>query len=136
MSEGQMDDRSRDLILAAEISGLIHDLGKLHPEFALEKMNGGLGSNQKKKRFSEPTKKCHQKEAHGAILEEGRAFPKAGEEEWLQKIKQHEGWAQVLRLSEDWIKPKTIQANGLGDPLRQHHAGNDFPLDPVHYTHL
>ena len=48
MSEGQMDARYRDLILAAEISGLIHDLGKLHPEFALEKMSGSLGSNQKK----------------------------------------------------------------------------------------
>lgn len=131
MSEGQMDARYRDLILAAEISGLIHDLGKLHPEFALEKMSGSLGSNQKKKRFDEPTKKCHQREAHGAILEEGRAFPKAGDEDWLQKIKQHEGWAQVLRLSEDWIKPKTIQAHGLGDPLRQHHATSKFPPDQL-----
>ena len=130
MTEMKMDQRSRDLILAAEISGLIHDTGKAREEFAEEKM-GNLGSSQKKKRFGEPTKKCHQKEAHGAILEEGRAFPKAGEDDWLQQIKKHEKWAEALRLHEDWIKAKTIQGHGLGDPLRQHHASDDFPLDQL-----
>ncbi len=131
MSEGQMDARHRDLILAAEISGLIHDTGKAREEFPQEKLSGGLGSKQKKKKFDEPAKKCHQREAHGAILEEGRAYPPADEEIWLKKIKQHEDWAEVLRLPEKWIKAKTIQAHGLGDPLRQHHATGNFPHDQL-----
>ncbi|MFZ4791642.1 MAG: hypothetical protein ACOYMW_12280 [Candidatus Competibacteraceae bacterium] len=121
MSEGQMDARHRDLILAAEISGVLHDLGKLWPEFAHEKSKGGES-------LIKNVENALQYDAHGAILEENaRAYPPVGEETWLQQIKQHEGWAQVLRLSEDWIKADTIQAHGLGDPLRQHHAGNEFP---------
>ncbi len=77
MTEAHMDERSRDLILAAEISSLIHDLGKIRGEFAQEKMSGGLSSNQRKKKFDEPARKCHQREAHGAILEEGRPYPPA-----------------------------------------------------------
>ena len=119
MSEGLMDARSRDLILAAEISGLIHDLGKLWPEFAAEGMKGG-------ENLSDKVKKLGISAAHGAILEEGRAYPPIGAETWLQQIKQHEGWAQVLRLPEYWIKTGTIQAHGLGDPLRQHHATGKF----------
>ena len=129
MTDLKMDERARNLILAAEISGLIHDTGKAREEFPQEKLSGRLGSNQRKKKFDEPTKKCHQREAHGAILEEGRAYPPVDEEIWLKKIKQHEGWAEALQLPENWIKAKTIQAHGLGDPLRQHHATGSFPLD-------
>ncbi|MBZ4195046.1 MAG: hypothetical protein LAE24_12205 [Candidatus Contendobacter sp.] len=121
MSEEQMDARHRDLILAAEISGVLHDLGKLHPEFAREKSKDGES-------LIKNVQNALQYDAHGAILEEdARAYPPVSEETWLQQIKQHEGWAQVLRLSEDWIKAGTIQAHGLGDPLRQHHAGRRFP---------
>lgn len=132
MTEAHMDERDRDLILAAEISGLIHDLGKIRGEFAQEKMSGGLSSNQRKKKFDEPARKCHQREAHGAILEEGRPYPPADEKnEWLKQIKDHDGWKNVLRIPEQWIQPGTMQAHGLGDPLRQHHAKNGFPIDQL-----
>lgn len=124
MTEMKMDERSRDLILAAEISGLIHDTGKTREEFAAEGMKGG-------KNLSDKVSKLGISAAHGAILETGRAYPLADEDDWLQPIKQHDGWAQVLRIPEDWIKPNTLQAHGLGDPLRQHHATNKFPLDQL-----
>lgn len=117
MTERRIDDRCRDLILAAEISGLLHDLGKLWPEFAREKMGEvdyraaaqALGFN----------------DAHGTILENQRIYPPANEEQWLAQVKCHSGWAQALALPDDWVAPDTRQARGLGDPLRQHHATRD-----------
>ena len=125
MSKGQMDARSRDLILAAEISGLLHDLGKLRPEFASEKM----GEVNYRDRATE----LGFSDAHGAILEDPRIYPPAGQEPWLALLKQHDGWAQALCIPEEWSKPNTPtpQARGLGDPLRQHHANNKFPTDQL-----
>lgn len=127
MTNPLMDKQSRDLILATEIMGLLHDLGKLHPEFAQEKSREG------KSRIRD-VKGAIQTDAHGAILEEEdkRAYPEPVQEEnsstdWLQQIKQHDGWAKILKLPQDWIKPKTVQAFGLGDALRQHHAKGSFP---------
>ncbi len=117
MIEPRMDERSRDLILAAEISGVLHDLGKIWLEFAREKM-GEVD-------YREAAQALGFNDAHGAILEDPRLYPPAGEESWLQQIKQHSGWAQVLALPNAWIVLDTCQARGLGDPLRQHHATRD-----------
>ena len=117
MSKGLMDERSRNLILAAEIIGLIHDLGKLWPEFAREKMGEVT--------YRDAANELGFGDAHGAILEDCRIYPPAGEESWLAALKQHEGWARVLALPDDWVTPNTCQARGLGDPLRQHHAIHD-----------
>ncbi|KHD08155.1 hypothetical protein PN36_14865 [Candidatus Thiomargarita nelsonii] len=120
MLEELMDEKSRDLILAAEITGLLHDLGKLRAEFAEEKSRDG------KSRLKN-VKNAIQTDAHGAILEEDkRAYPEKGKDDWLQQLKNHEGWAEVLKLPETWIKSKTVQALGLGDALRQHHATGKF----------
>ncbi|MEN8220790.1 MAG: hypothetical protein ABFS56_31445 [Pseudomonadota bacterium] len=114
-----MDKKSRDLILAAEITGLLHDLGKLRAEFAEEKSESG--------KHQDNAKDIHISEAHGAILEEpGRAYPETGKDSWLQQIKKHDGWAEILKLPETWVKSKTVQAFGLGDALRQHHATGKF----------
>ena len=120
MTERRIDDRGRDLILATEISGLLHDTGKLREEFATEGMTGG-------KNRSDEVKKLGISAAHGAILEEGRAYPPTAQDDWLQGLKHHAGWAHVLRLPEEWISTGAIQASGLGDPLRQHHATSKFP---------
>jgi len=120
MIEELMDKKSRDLILAAEITALLHDLGKLRAEFAEEKSESG--------KHQDNAKGIHITEAHGAILEEpGRAYPETGKEPWLQQLKNHEEWAKVLKLPETWIKSKTVQAFGLGDAMRQHHATAKFP---------
>lgn len=116
----KMELTHRNLILAAELQGFIHDLGKLRPEFAREKSKGGES-------LIKNIPNALQYDAHGAILEEARAYPPTGEDDWLKEIKEHPGWAAALRLPEDWIQPGTVQAHGLGDALRQHHANNDFP---------
>lgn len=117
MTETKMDERSRDLILAAEISGLIHDLGKVWPEFAREKMGEAD--------YREAANQLGFGDAHGAILEDKRIYPPASKKSWLVGLKQHKEWAQVLALPDDWITSNTCQARGLGDPLRQHHAIHD-----------
>lgn len=117
MTEMNMDPHSRDLILAAEISGLIHDLGKIWLEFARDKM-GEVD-------YRDRAKELGFSDAHGAILEEQRIYPPAGEEPWLQHLKHHAGWTQALAIPADWTTPETCQARGLGDPLRQHHATQD-----------
>ncbi len=114
MTELKMDEQSRNLILAAEISGLVHDLGKLHPEFAREKM--GEVDNR------DDAQELGFNDAHGAILEDRRLYPPANEEQWLAQIKCHPEWAQTLTLPNDWVAPNICQARGLGDPLRQHHS--------------
>ncbi len=118
-----MDERSRNLILAAEISGLLHDLGKLREEFASEKMGEAD--------YRDQARELGFNDAHGAILEDPRIYPPAGEEPWLALLKQHDGWAQKLCIPEEWSKPNTPQARGLGDPLRQHHANSKFPTDQL-----
>ena len=114
MTEAHMDERDRDLILAAEISGLIHDLGKIWFEFAREKMGAVV--------YRDAATALGFGDAHGAILENQRPYPLVNEEAWLAQIKCHLGWAQTLTLPDDWVAPNTCQARGLGDPLRQHHA--------------
>ena len=117
----KMELTHRNLILAAELQGFIHDLGKLRPEFAWEKSREGES-------LINNVSNALQYDAHGAILEEARAYPPPGEDDWLKEIKEHPGWAAALRLPEDWIQPDTVQACGLGDALRQHHAnGKDEP---------
>ena len=108
MTELKMDEQSRNLILAAEISGLLHDLGKLWLEFAREKM--GEVDNRR------DAQALGFNDAHGAILEDRRLYPPANEEQWLAQIKCHPEWAQTLRLPDDWVAPDTCQARGLGDP--------------------
>jgi hypothetical protein len=120
------------LILAAEIAGYLHDLGKLHPGFADEKLvpkndlRWPEDNNRPSTGISEP---------HGRICEDGRVYPSASELEEnngilrtiLDSLKNDHGWKEVLALPSEWIKKGTIQASGLADPLRQHHAGNKFP---------
>ncbi len=124
-----MDDKARDLILAAEISGLLHDLGKLRPEFAKEGMDGDGCVN-----LTDSVKAYGIGAAHGAILEDWRAYPESNTEAWLQDIKYHAGWAKCLEIPSSWIADKTVQAHGLGDALRQHHANPK--LDEGRFTLL
>lgn len=123
-----MDDKARNLILAAEITGLLHDLGKLRFEFACETC--------KPQAYDWDEDACqamtHINSVHGAILEEGRAYPPQKEEGWLQQIKSHPGWAGTLSIPDEWLQssnpanPVSIQAKGLGDPLCEHHGNNSF----------
>lgn len=123
-----MEEYARKLILAGEISGFLHDLGKLHPGFPGENLKGGINlSNLVKERTGIGA-------AHGAILEPGRVYPDTGEladhpelSECLERLLNHPAWAEVLRLPEEWTQPGTVQVTGLGAPLRQHHAANDWP---------
>lgn len=124
-----MNNKARDLILAAEISGLLHDLGKLRPEFAKEGMTGDGCAN-----FTNSVKAYGIGAAHGAILEDWRAYPESNTETWLGDIKNHVGWAECLEIPSSWITGNTVQAHGLGDALRQHHANPK--LDEGHFTLL
>ena len=133
---GTLDQSSRDLILAAEIAGFLHDLGKLHPGFATEMLKGGTN-------LSDVAEKATGiKSGHGAILEEGRLYPDAGElasnaalAKVLTRLRTDSAWANVLALPEPWLKAGSIQASGLGAPLRQHHVkgnkDNKFPSDEL-----
>jgi hypothetical protein len=129
-----MDSKHRDLILAAEISGMLHDLGKLRAEFAEEFLEPPvpLSKEEKdklkedKKGFVESTKISN---LHGAVLENPRAYPQQDSDSWLNDVKAHAGWASVMRIPEGWANEKVVQAHGLGDALRQHHANNNFPVE-------
>ena len=128
------NEQTQRLILAAEIAGLLHDLGKLHPGFAGEWVGplGNLGNEAKDK--------AGIKEAHGAILEEGRLYPLADELKKtpelttvLAGLLDDPAWAKALEVPADWLKPGAVQASGLGAALRQHHATNDFPKDQLSF---
>lgn len=119
MTVGAMNGQARDLVLACEVAGLLHDLGKLRPEFAQESAREGA--------WRTPQPELGIRLAHGAILEPGRPYPPAGEAPWLALLRAHPGWAGVLRLPEGLAAPGTVQAEGLGMALRQHHASSQFP---------
>jgi len=120
-------EAGRNLLLAGEIAALLHDLGKLHPGFAAEKLTPKqLQTNERK---DHPISECH-----GRILENDRCYPSDEElaefpeaQKLFALLKSDAGWAQCLHLSETLAHPKTIQANGLGVALRQHHATGHFP---------
>lgn len=123
-----LDKKARDLILAAEIAGFLHDLGKLHPGFATEMLEGG-------ENLSDAARNATGIDAaHGAILEAGRIYPEASElasnavlAQVLAQLHTEPAWQKVLALPEAWAKSGTVQATGLGAPLRQHHAKAAFP---------
>ena len=121
-----LDNGARRLILACEIAGYLHDLGKLHPGFAGEKLDGGNAYPEAKDRPSTGIG-----ESHGRILEEGRVYPDAGElaaapalGALLACLRESPFWAETLALPAGMIAPGTIQATGLGMALRQHHVTN------------
>ncbi len=124
------------LILAAEIAGYLHDLGKLHPGFADEKLKDGQVWPDEKNRPSTGIA-----ERHGRICEEGRIYPALTELDAdngalatiLDALKAHPTWAEALALPIEWIKADTIQAGGLAAPLRQHHAGGKFPAEQASF---
>ena len=129
-----LDDGARRLVLAAEIAGLLHDLGKLHPGFAGEKVgdDGNLGDAAKER--------AGMKEAHGAILEAGRLYPLADElagkpelAAVLAGLLSDPAWAKALAIPAGWLESGAVQAAGLGTALRQHHATNGFPEDQLSF---
>lgn len=129
------NEQTLRLILAAEIAGYLHDLGKLHPGFADEKLTGGQSWPDDKNRPSTGIA-----ERHGRICEEGRIYPAATEfeanlalGEVINTLKGSSAWEQALALPSEWIKPGTIQATGLAAPLRQHHAGPKFPAEQASF---
>jgi hypothetical protein len=131
------NEQTQRLILAAEIAGLLHDLGKLHPGFAGEKV-GTLG-----KLGDEAKEKAGIKEAHGAILEEGRLYPLADEfaknpelAAVLVALLDDPAWAKALEVPADWLKAGAVQARGLGAALRQHHATGKLPFPEDQFSFL
>ncbi|HRD90373.1 MAG TPA: hypothetical protein PK752_19280 [Accumulibacter sp.] len=128
------NENTRRLILAAEIAGYLHDLGKLHPEFAGEMLGGGrnLGGATKDS--------CGINAAHGAILEAGRAYPPPDEMAVnpdlagvLTGLLADPAWAEALAIPASWLRSGAVQASGLGAALRQHHAGDKFPAEQLSF---
>lgn len=127
-----MDKAHSELILACEIGGFLHDLGKLLPDFALENFHGGENLTDIAK------KQTTIKAAHGAILEAGRPYPNAPDlaankpwQQLLDCLLNDPAWQAKLTIPSAWCHEKTIQAKGLGAPLRQHHADHNFPEDEL-----
>lgn len=119
----ELKPEHRDLLLGCEIAGLLHDLGKLHPGFADEKLAGGAAPVPD----DEAGEHRPINQDHGSILEANRAYPPAGADTWLAQLRAHDGWARVLALPKAWLHEQTVQAAGLGAPLRQHHGTKHFP---------
>lgn len=119
----ELKPEHRDLLLGCEIAGLLHDLGKLHRGFADEKLAGADAP------VPDDAAGEHRpiNQDHGSILEDDRAYPPAGTDAWLAQLRAHAGWARVLALPEAWLHAQTVQAPGLGAPLRQHHGTKHFP---------
>ncbi|MBP9217482.1 MAG: hypothetical protein KBD39_04870 [Sterolibacterium sp.] len=124
-----LDPQARNLLLACEMAGYLHDLGKLHPGFAREKLDGETAIKEAANRPSTGIG-----EPHGRILEEGRTYPEASElagnanlAALLTLLKDDPAWSAALALPEKQVHPETIQAKGLGVALRQHHAQKKFP---------
>lgn len=120
-----LKENEKNTILACEIAGYLHDLGKLHPGFADEKL---LQNGTKNKIDID---KDYIKEAHGTILEKNRFYPAEQElssnknlGEVLNCLLENNSWKKVLNISNFICLPNTVQANGLGMALRQHHVTN------------
>ena len=119
-----LKENEKNTILACEIAGYLHDLGKLHPGFADENLRNE--NSQKKESFSHINGITNR---HGAILEENRAYPNQDELNkddhllaLLNILKTDSNWENILNVSNDICNEKTIQSKGLGMSLRQHHA--------------
>lgn len=122
-----LKENEKNTILACEIAGYLHDLGKLHWGFMDKKITGV------KEYGKYDDKKTNIKDAHGAILEINRHYPNNLELEnftelnnLLSCLKNNEKWASILKIN-DFCKDDTIQATGLGATIRQHHANVNFP---------
>lgn len=126
----EMNKPHRDLILASEIAGFLHDLGKLLPDFAEENFKKGNNLSEQAKERNKIGA------AHGAILEPGRLYPSqeqlAAHAEWqalFDRLLCDPSWQAVIDIPAAWRHENTRQAQGLGAPLRQHHAVYGFPED-------
>lgn len=123
----------RRLVLAAELAAWLHDLGKAHPGFAREKLKDGRSPSH---RGPGPGGKRRISEGHGTLLEANPAYGPfdADARRILTRLRADPDWARVLQIPDTWEKhPGTIQVRGLGDPLRQHHASNDFPEEELSF---
>lgn len=123
-----LKENEKNTILACEIAGYLHDLGKLHCGFMGDNKIKGVAEYKK-----DNNEKTNISEAHGAILEVGRHYPSNAELEnftelnnLLSCLKNNEKWASILKIN-DFCKDDTIQATGLGATIRQHHANVNFP---------
>lgn len=122
-----LKENEKNTILACEIAGYLHDLGKLHCGFMGDNKIKGVAEYKK-----DNNEKTNISEAHGAILEVGRHYPSNAELEnftelnnLLSCLKNNEKWASILKIN-DFCKDDTIQAAGLGAAIRQHHANGNF----------
>lgn len=124
-----LKENEKNTILACEIAGYLHDLGKLHYGFMGDSISGC-------DKFERPkgVESSNISNPHGAILELGRHYPNNLElenfselNELLNCLKNNEKWASILKISEYLCKDDTIQATGLGATIRQHHANSKFP---------
>ena len=123
-----LKENEKNTILACEIAGYLHDLGKLHYGFMGDSISGC-------DKFEKPkgVESSNISNPHGAILELGRHYPSNLELEnfaelnvLLNCLKDNEKWASILKIA-DLCKDDTIQATGLGATIRQHHANSKFP---------
>ena len=116
----------RNLVLACEITGFIHDLGKLSPGFAEEMLTTVAQSDTQKEQDEEARKPFNS--WHGAIVEPDKAMPAGyaldtpGIRDMAAKLLHHPEWAKLMKLPDAWGDVPIPQTTGLAAPLRQHHA--------------